>query len=29
MFKRYENGEGTYYIIYLGFRLVLILGRNK
>jgi hypothetical protein len=29
MFKRHENGYGTYTIIYLGFRFVLILGRNK
>jgi hypothetical protein len=29
MFTKHENGEGTYYIIYLGFRFVLILGRNK
>jgi hypothetical protein len=29
MFRKHENGYGAYYIIYLGFRFVLILGRNK
>jgi hypothetical protein len=29
MFRVYRNGYGVYTIIYLGFRFVLILGRNK